>query len=354
MRRQSIDAYMILTHDDYLYFFGEDRFQPRAILPAQGEPVIVTFTGEQEEVREKFNVDDVRVFSSVGQQIRDVVEVMRELTGGKTDLTVGLQMGFATPAFLLMMFRKANPQVKVVNIASVMDALRMYKEPSEVALIREACRVAVVGMEAALQALEPGITENMVAAEAEYAMRKAGAGRTATPTYVNSGVRSGWLHGTATKKTIVEGDLVVIDLVPTFDGYCANLCRTFCVGTPNKLQRELHATYVHAQDAAARALVPGRLMKEIDAVAKEVFNEAGYGDQYVEGISHGIGLTFEETPMPTIHPGDARIGIEEHMTITVGHTVLSVPGIGGVRIEDTYLITAEGSEPLTSFRTDLM
>jgi Xaa-Pro aminopeptidase len=353
MQASNIDAYMILTHDDYRYFFGEERFQPRAILPAEGEPIIVAFSGEEDDVRSKFHVDDVRVFGSVGQQIRDVVEVMRELAANNPNPVIGFQLGFATPAFLLMMFRKANPHVTVVNIAPVMDSLRMYKEPAEIGAIREAGRIAAIGMETALKRLAPGVTEHLVATETEYAMRKAGAGGTATPIFVNSGVRSGWLHGTATGKEIETGDLVVIDLVPTVDGYCANLCRTFCVGHPTDRQRELHATYTRAQAAAARALVPGKRIKEIDAVAKAVFAEDGFGERYVEGISHGIGLTFEETPMPTIHPGDAATRIQENMTLTAGHSVLSVPGIGGVRLEDTYLITAHGAEPLTRFRTDL-
>ena len=85
MRQQGIDAYLILTHDDYIYFFGEDRYQPRAIIPAQGLPLIVTFAGEEAEVRESLGVEDVRIFASVGQQIKDVVQVMRGMVGEKKE-----------------------------------------------------------------------------------------------------------------------------------------------------------------------------------------------------------------------------------------------------------------------------
>ena len=81
MRQHGIDAYLILTHDDYFYFFGEDRVQPRAILPAAGPPILVTFRGEEAEVRERLAAADVRIFGSVAQQMKDVVEVMRELGG---------------------------------------------------------------------------------------------------------------------------------------------------------------------------------------------------------------------------------------------------------------------------------
>jgi Xaa-Pro aminopeptidase len=353
MRQQQIDAYLILTHDDYIYFFGEDRYQPRAIIPAQGPPIVVTFVGEEEEVKASLGVEDVRIFGSVGQQIKDVVQVMRQMAGGKETLTIGVQMWFSTPAFLLNLFQKANPQVKVVNIAPVMDELRMVKDESEVALMRRAGEIAAIGMRTAVDTLKPGVTENRAAAEIEYAMRKAGGHGTATPVFVNSGIRSGWLHGTATDKPIEDGDLVVIDLVPRYRGYCANLCRTFVVGDPTTKQQELFNTYRDAQAAGIQALKPGARIRDIDTAAKTVFDKAGYGAFYVSGMSHSIGLGFEETPAPTIHPGDSSIEIREGMTVTVGHPVLSVPGTGGARLEDTFHVSSDATKPITNFALEL-
>jgi Xaa-Pro dipeptidase len=347
MRQRDIDAYLILTHDDYLYFFGEDRYQPRAVIPAEGLPIVIAFRGEEDDIRGKFGVDDIRVFGSVGQQIKDVVLVMHNLAGEKTALIVGVQMGFSTPAFLLTMFQKANPEAEVVDIAPVMDELRMVKDSGEVALVRRAGEIASIGMLAAVKALKPGVTEIEVAAEAEYAMRKAGGYGTATPVFVNSGVRSGWLHGTATDKKIAQGELVVIDLVPRYKGYCANLCRTYVVGTPTRQQKELFDMYKEAQAEGIKALRPGAHMRDVDTSAKAVFGRAGYADQYVSGISHGIGLGFEEKPAPTIHPADSGVEIRQGMTLTVGHSVLSVPGIGGIRLEDTFYVSADGVTSLT-------
>ena len=309
MRQHHIDAYLILTHDDYRYFFGEDRFQPRAILPAMGPPIVVTFRGEEAEVRAQLGAPDVRVFGSVAQQMKDVVEIMRELGGPQGGPTVGVQMGFFTPAFLLALFQKLNPQVRIVDITPVMDELRLVKEPEEVELIRGAGELAAVGMRAAVGALVPGVSEREVAAEAEYAMRKAGGDGTATPVYVNSGVRSGWLHGSATGKPIHAGELVVIDLVPRYEGYCANLCRTFVIGSATDQQRALVETYEAARTAARQAMRPGVEMRQIDTAAKEAFDTAGYGEFYVVGISHGIGLSFEETPAPTIKPVEGRVPV---------------------------------------------
>ncbi len=118
-----------------IYLFGEDRFQPRAIVPAAGDPIIVCFSGEEAELKHSLGVSSVRVFSSVGQQIKDVVGVMHEVCGGKETIKVGVQMGFYTPAFLLNMFQRANPKVQVTDIAPVMDPLRLVKDEGEVALI---------------------------------------------------------------------------------------------------------------------------------------------------------------------------------------------------------------------------
>lgn len=353
MREHDIDAYLVLTHDDYVYFFGEDRFQPRAIVPASGDPIIVCFAGEELELKQSIGVSNVRVFASVGQQIKDVVGVMHELCGGKQNITVGVQMGFFTPAFLLNMFQRANPQVKVTDISSVMDPLRLVKDGEEHELIAQAARIAEAGMSAAARVLKAGVTENEAGAEIEYAMRKAGGHGTATPVYVNSGVRSCWLHGTVTDKRIEGGDLVVIDLVPRYKGYCANLCRTFVLGDATEEQRKMHDTYRKAQEAAAAVMTPGVKMKQVDEAARAVFEESGFGQYYIYGISHGIGLMFEETPMPTIHPAHINHELVSGMVITCGHSVLSVPGKGGVRIEDTYLLTASGAVPITRFSKEI-
>ena len=353
MKQQGIDAYLILTHDDYIYFFGEDRYQPRAVIPAQGMPIIVTFSGEEEEVKESLGVEDVRIFGSVGQQIKDVVQIMRGMIGEKEKLKIGVQMWFGTPAFLLNMFQRANPIVDVVDIAPVMDDLRMVKDESEIKLIKRAADIAAIGMKTAVSTLKAGITENEVAAEVEYAMRKAGGHGVATPVYVNSGIRSGWLHGTASDKIIEDGDLVVLDLVPRYQGYCANLCRTFVMGIPNSKQLDMFETYKSAQSGAIDILKPGVKVRDLDAAAKSIYTEKGYAEFYVAGIGHSIGLSFEETPAPTIHPGDSGIVICDRMTMTVGHPVLSVPGTGGVRLEDTFYVTSKETIPITVFPSEL-
>lgn len=357
MEKEGIDALLILTHDDYIYFFEDDRFQPRAIIPRQGEPIIICFRGEENEIRERMGVTDVRIFGTVGQQIQDVVGVMQEQMklANRPSLTIGAQISwFEVPVSLLSLFQKANPRVTVVDSGPVMDPIRGVKDDGEIALMRKAAMLASVGMDAARKHIRPGVREFEVAAEVEYAVRRLGGEFRQVPVYVNSGVRSRWLHGTSTDRVIEPGDLVIVDLVPSFKGYCINLTRTFVVGAPTPEQQELAKAYLAAQEGAMAIMKPGVSMRQVDQAAHEAMFGHGLENQYIRGFSHSIGLRFEETPAPTIHPPHASLRLVDRMTVTAGHSVLVDPEVGGVRFEDTGLITENGWDPITSYETGLL
>ncbi|MCL5958957.1 MAG: Xaa-Pro peptidase family protein [Chloroflexi bacterium] len=351
MAQNNIDALMLLNHDEYIYFIGEDRSQPRAIVPREGEPAIIVFREELQEARQNIGAKDIRTFSGLAEQMKTVVTLLKEF--GAENGRVGVEMGFGTPLFLVERFQRANPKVHIVDSEPVIGPLRMIKTAEEMALLGKAARIAEVGMKAAIDAIREGVTENEVAAEAEYAMRKAGGHGVAVPTFVNSGYRSGWLHGSSTDKRILPGELILLDVVPVHAGYCGNLARTVVLGEPEESQLNLFAIYQAAQQAALDAIKPGVKNIELDRAAERVVTQSGYGKHYVRGISHGIGLMFEETPAPTISPAHAQVELQAGMVITAGHSVLSVPGIGGVRLEDMVVVTEEGWEPLTEFPKQL-
>ena len=356
MREQRVIAIVVLNHDDYRYLFGTDRAQPRALIPFQGAPELIAFTGEEPELRAALAEGEVRVFGSVGGQIHDVVGRIRELasaapqewaTAGR--FKVGLQMWFATPAFLVDLFRQVNPEVEVVSSDPVMDPLRMIKDAQELASMTEAQRIAGVGMARARELLRPGVTAHEVATEATYAMMRAGAGGTSTPIYVNFGVETCMLHGRISPAPLERGQLVLVDLTPQIDGYCANLARSFVVGEPDARQAELIATYREIVAAVQAEMRPGVTTAQLDERAHAVCVAHGFGDYHVYGIGHGIGLRFEEPPAPTIIPPHRSLPLQEGMTVTIGHTVLAIPGFGGVRFEDVYRVGAAGPEILVDY-----
>ncbi len=361
MDKEGMIGLMIMNHDDYVYFFGEKRSQPRAIIPVSGPPIFISFAAEEPELRQALGGEAVKVFTHVGEQISNVRQTFRSLFGGPPPGVspdpnrrprVGMQMWFHTPAFLVDLFRRVNPQVDLVSSDPVMDELRMVKEPGEIELMREAQAIAAAGMDRARQLLCAGITGHEIATEVLYTMMKAGAEGTSTPIHINSGIRSCWIHGKVDKKPIEQGDLVVIDLTPQYEGYCANLARTYVVGEPDRIQTQLLDAYRQMCEATQSALKPGVTVAELDALGKEICDHNGLSDHHLNGISHGIGLRFEENPASTIIPAHRKTTLREDMTVTIGHTVLAVPGVGGVRFEDVYRVTPAGGEPLHSYAFD--
>jgi len=356
MREQRVIAIVVLNHDDYRYVFGTDRAQPRAVIPFEGPPELVAFTGEEPELRAALADGEVRVFGSVGGQIHDVVGRIRELaaaappewaSGGR--FKVGLQMWFHTPAFLVDLFRQVNPVAEVVSSDPIMDPLRTIKDDDEIALMTEAQRIAGMGMDRARELLRPGVTAHEVGTEALYTMMRAGAEATSTPIYVNFGVETCMLHGRLSPAPLERGQLVLIDLTPQVEGYCANLARTFVMGEPDERQANLIAAYREMIGAVREAMRPDVTTSVLDDRAKAVYEAHGLAKYHVYGIGHGIGLRFEEPPAPTIIPPHRNMPLAEGMTVTIGHPVLASPGFGGARFEDVYRVGAGGPELLHEY-----
>ena len=357
MREQGVGAIVILNHDDYRWFFGFDRTQPRAIIPADGAPAVIAFAAEEAEMREAIGDGDVMVWGSVGGQINDVVTRMRAIRADAGEAAgagfrVAMQQWFETPAFLVDLFKKVNPGVEVVSSDPIMDPLRAVKEPAELASMAAAQRIAGLGMDRARTMLRDGATAHEVATEATYAMMRAGAERTSTPVYVNVGRETRRLHGGISPQPMRTGDLVVIDLTPMVDGYCANLARTLVLGEPDERQRSLLDAYAGVIAVVREAMRPGATVADLDKLAGEVLGDHGLADYHVNGIGHGIGLRFEETPASTIIPPHRNLPLREGMTVTIGHTILAIPGFGGVRHEDVHRVTPAGGELLAPYPID--
>jgi len=355
MREQGLIGLMIMNRDDYRYFFGDIRVQPRAILPAYGDPVFICFKAEEDEIRSALGDHQVKVFSHVGEQMVGVTKTFRALADEYPEnvtleegqpLKVGMQMWFGTPAFLVDLFRKLNPQVELVPSDPVMDELRMVKDEEEIEWMRMAQEIAGLGMDRLRDLLAPGRTGREIAAEVLYTMMKAGASGTSTPLHINTGIRSCWIHGLVSDEPIQKGDLVVADLTPMYRGYCANLARTFVIGEPDEKQQRLIDAYLDLIPAVRKALKPGVTVGRLDRIGREICARHGLEEYHLKGISHGIGLRFEETPAPTILPHHSSVKLRENMVMTIGHTVLAIPGFGGVRFEDLYRVTPQGGRIL--------
>jgi Xaa-Pro dipeptidase len=227
--------------------------------------------------------------------------------------------------------------------------MRMVKDPSERKLMRRAGVLADMGMDAVKNCLRGGVRENEVAAEAEYIMRKEGADDIAFPFIVASGPRSAYPHGGVTERKIRRGEFVTIDMGASYKEYKTDLTRTFIVGTPSKKQRLIYETVLEANLTAHDKIRDSVVGADVHNAAMEVIEKAGYGEYFIHGLGHGIGLEVHEGPSLDKTSKDI---------LSANNVVTNEPGIyihryGGVRIEDTVLVTRSDPERLTKTPKDL-
>jgi len=221
--------------------------------------------------------------------------------------------------------------------------LRAVKDEEEVKFIQEACRIADRGIEAAAQTIKAGITEKQIATEAEYAMRRAGSEGIAFETIAVCGTCCAYPHGGAGERTIKEGDFVIVDLGATYQFYRSDITRTFIAGNPSQKQTKIYKTVKLAHQKALENIKPHILAKEVDLAARQIIEDADMGEFFVHNLGHGVGLEVHEAPI---------LGPNSHDQLEMGNVVTNEPGIyipgyGGVRIEDTVLVTKNGAEKLT-------
>jgi len=223
------------------------------------------------------------------------------------------------------------------------------KDASEQKFMKRAGELSDIGMEAIRDFLAEGVREHEVAAAAANAMRMEGADDISFPFIVASGPRSAYPHAGVSERKIRRGDLVTIDMGATYRRYCSDITRTFIVGSPSEKQRTIYETVLEANRAALPEIRESAKGIDVDRIARDIITNAGYGEDFIHGLGHGVGLEVHEPPSLSKRSGD---------TLAVGNVVSNEPGIyikgfGGVRIEDTVLVTSSGPERLTNFDTGL-
>jgi Xaa-Pro aminopeptidase len=239
--------------------------------------------------------------------------------------------------------KKALPGIRLRPAAGVVKDLRRRKDGAEVAEIRAAARILDAGFSAAEEVIRPGITEKEAALLIETAFRRAGADSPAFDTIIASGARGALPHGRPTGKKIRNGELVVVDMGVSLNGYNSDCTRTYCVG---RASRRLKAIYQVVKDAQARALDrirPGVAAVAVDRAARGHIEKAGYGRCFGHGTGHGVGLDVHEAP--AVSPGSKDV-LEEGMVLAIEPGIY-LPGVGGARIEDMALVVMDGCEILT-------
>lgn len=243
-------------------------------------------------------------------------------------------------------FRKyadAFQGIELEPAGHLVEQIRMVKDESELAILREACAIVDRAFQHMIGVLKPGMTEKEAALELEFFMRREGAAGTSFDTIMASGERSALPHGVASDRVLQAGDFVTMDYGAYFNGYCSDITRTVVLGAPTERHREIYDIVLEAQQAVLDGIRPGMTGREADKIARDIIKNHGYGDFFGHGTGHGIGLEIHEEPRLSVS-GD--IVLEPGMVVTVEPGIY-LPDFGGVRIEDDIVMTENGAELLT-------
>ena len=222
------------------------------------------------------------------------------------------------------------------------------RDSAEIARIR----TAAGHVDRALAAMKPMLrerpTERGFATAIEAEIRRQGADDVGFDAIVASGPNGAIPHHSPGDRVIETGDLVIIDIGGRVDGYRSDMTRTFCVGPMSTEQARHYEVVLHAQQAGVEAMVVGAETSAVDSAARAVITDAGWGDAFVHGTGHGVGLDIHEAPRVAANATE----IYEDGTVATVEPGVYLSGVGGVRVEDTCVATASGAERLTGFDKD--
>ena len=238
---------------------------------------------------------------------------------------------------------------ELVPATGVVEAERRIKNADEIKQMAEACRIADQALAEVAPTLADGLTEAQVRNQLEIRMRELGALGPSYETIVATGpINAALPHHRPTATLIESGHTVIIDVGALVDGYHSDMTRTFFIGEPTSLQRELYDVVLTAQRAGVAAIAAGISTKELDGVCRRVIAEAGYGDWFTHGTGHGVGLLIHEDPFIN-QAGDTILQVGDVVTVEPG---VYHEGFGGIRIEDMVVVTSDGCRVLTASPKD--
>jgi Xaa-Pro aminopeptidase len=228
--------------------------------------------------------------------------------------------------------------------------MRMIKTDDEIARIRRSVLTNSEAVEKTVGSIRPGVSESAIAAELEFKMRRLGAEKAAFETIVAAGQRTALPHAQPTSQKLANDELLLIDMGACQNGYMSDMTRTLFVGRPDRKIRSMYKAVLNANLAAIDSVREGATAGQIDHKARQVLESEGLGKSFVHSTGHGLGLEIHESP---------RIGKKEATRLEAGMVITIEPGayirgFGGIRIEDTVLVTRHGCEVLTPTSKELI
>lgn len=352
------DLDLILAYADDRATYGTAYGRYFADIPVHFENVLILFARDRDPIllvgpetdgyaQLRSTIRDIRVLAEFSAEDEDypfsTVIPLSQIVAEFKAKRVGLAAKVHMSATLYEAILAALPGVEYINIDQCMHEIRGIKTPAEIEVIRYAYHIADLGMEAAIRAIRPGVTEREVAAEAEYAMRKAGCEGYGIDTMVASGVNTDHIIARTTMRKIEENDVVCVTLAPRYEGYHGACARTIIVGDPGeKFLKALDAS-IYAQRVCMENLNTGNIGSEVEQMGRDIMEKAGYGKNFMYSGLHSVGVTEFEPPI--LGPSSTAV-IQNNMVISVDIPLYEAD-IHGFRTESGYLIQGGVAHSLT-------
>lgn len=349
MTKNHLDALMLTGGTSMMYFTGmrwgggERLFA--LILPAKGDPFYVCPAFERDRAQEQMAHGpvgpgaEIRIWQEDESPYQRVAEGLKDrgIASGRLGMEERVEFVFSNGV------ATASPAVEIVSGTPVTAGCRMHKSDHEIALMRLAAQVTITAYEAAWRALQAGMTQHQLQQLIGAAYDRLGFPGEAS---VNVGAYSALPHGSRQPQTIHEGEIVMIDDGCLVEGYLSDITRTFVLGKPTDKMRQVFDVVHRAQKAALATARPGIEAQEVDAAARKVIVDAGYGPGYTyftHRVGHGMGMDMHEWPY--LVKGDT-VKLASNMMFS-DEPGIYIRGEFGVRLEDDMHITENGAELFT-------
>lgn len=342
----AVNAGPTLTYLTGLHFHLMERPVVMVFVPGS-EPILVLPELEQAKLADL--AFPVRVFA-YGDNPKIWPHTFRQALEGRG--LAGGRIGVEPRQLRLLEYGYLREAVaaEYVDGSAIFASLRARKEAEEIARMRKAVLIAEEALEATLPMAGIGVTEKEIAAELFIQLMRHGCDASLPfAPIVGSGPNGANPHATPSDRPLAPGDLLIIDWGASYDGYVSDLTRTFAVGEINQEAMTIHQTVQRANQAGRETGAPGIPCRDVDRAARRVIEEAGFGRFFTHRTGHGLGMECHEDPY--MHGENDQL-LEEGNAFTVEPGIY-LAGVGGVRIEDDVVITADGAESLSTMTREI-
>ena len=281
---------------------------------------------------------------------RNAFQVIAELAQSEDITCIRTETNYLSVDRFEKLRAALGEEISCVSLEEAPQILRQVKTPTEILAIRKACNITADAFRAILPKIREGMTEKELQIELDFTMLKLGADTTAFDTIIAAGEHGSLPHAIPGNRAIRQGDMITMDFGAKVGNYCADMTRTVALGKPSEEMRRIYDTVLRAQMMCEDALSAGKNCYDIDKLARDYIDARGYAGRFGHGLGHSVGIDIHEEPR--LSPSCQEI-LKAGVVITVEPGVY-VPGVGGVRIEDTCLVRENGCEALTDAEKQLI